>query len=116
MVHPMAMIMARAARWAVFAAQCGYAPACTWIVLAGQLDETPANRDMGLAVDIEQIRRSDEIWLVGGRISDGMRIEQAWARAFGVEVLDMHTLAEPSPLDSVFASEMRKRARRGSWR
>jgi hypothetical protein len=67
---------ANAAKWCAWAAtKCGVSPVADWIVLTSVLDES--YRELGLACDVANVRRCDEVWLVGGRISDGMRVEAA---------------------------------------
>ncbi len=87
--------IARASRWCAWAFKSGYAPVADWIVLASQLDESW--REKGLKVDCALIRRCDEIWLCGGRVSEGMRIEAAAARLVGIPVKDMTDLGEEPP-------------------
>jgi hypothetical protein len=86
--------IARAARWCAWAFKSGYAPVADWIVLASQLDESW--REQGLRADCALIKRCDEVWLVGGRVSEGMRIEAAAARLVGLPVKDLTEIgAEP---------------------
>lgn len=87
--------IARAARWCAWAFKSGYAPVADWIVLASQLDESW--REQGLRADCALIKRCDELWLVGGRVSEGMRIEAAAARLVGVPVKDLTALGEEPP-------------------
>lgn len=90
-----------AARWVAWATLAhGVAVVADWIVLAGVLAETPANRVAGLAADLELVGRADELWLVGGRISPGMALEAEEARRRGIPVVDftrLGTLPPPSP-------------------
>lgn len=87
--------IARAARWCAWFFKSGYAPVADWIVLASQLDES--YRERGLVVDCALVKRCDELALVGGQVSDGMRIEAACARLVGVPVKDMTALGEEPP-------------------
>jgi len=87
--------IARASRWCAWAFKSGYAPVADWIVLASQLDES--YREQGLRADCALIKRCDEVWLCGGRVSEGMRIEAAAARLVGVPVKDMTALGEEPP-------------------
>lgn len=87
--------IARASRWCAWAFKSGYAPVADWIVLASQLDES--YREQGLRADCALIKRCDELWYVGGRISDGMRIEGATARLVGVPVKDLTEIGEEPP-------------------
>ena len=80
---------ARASRWVAWAARQGVAPIATWITLSGQWDESPENRERGLRIDFALIERCDALWLVGGRVSQGMRLEAEHARIFGVPVVDL---------------------------
>ncbi len=86
-----------AARWVAWAARQGVAPSATWITLSGEWEETAENRALGLEIDKALVERCDEVWLVGGRVSAGMAIEAAHARALGIQVIDMTSLGrEPS--------------------
>lgn len=71
---------AEATRFVVLAAELGFCPMASWIVLSAALPETPERRAMGLALDCEQIGRCDEIWLCGPRESAGMTIEREHAQ------------------------------------
>lgn len=88
---------ARAARWCAWAVRQGVCPVAMWIVLTGELPETPENRALGLELDCEVVRRCDELWLVGGRVSSGMQEEALEARRHGIPVLDLTELGEEPP-------------------
>ncbi len=64
-----------------------------WIEWCIAVPETPENRAAGLAMDIAEVARCDAIWLVGGRISDGMRTEMAHAKV----VVDLTHLGDEPP-------------------
>lgn len=84
----------RASAWAAWALnEHGVSPVCSWIVLTGVLEETPENRAKGLAADKAQVRLCEEIWLVGGRVSSGMREEIEHAK----KVVDLTHLGEWPP-------------------
>lgn len=84
---------ANASKWCAWLArEFGVATIADWIVLSGQWDESPANRDAGLAVDLALIARVDELWLVGGRVSPGMQIEADEALRLGKPVVDLTAL------------------------
>ena len=55
------------------------------------------DRAAGLARCVVQIADVDEVWLVGGRISTGMALEEAAAIALGVVVRDLTCLGEFPP-------------------
>lgn len=86
----------RAARWVAWAAR-SVAPVATWITLSGEWDESPENRERGLAIDVALVAICAETWLVGGRVSVGMKIESDEARRLGKPVLDLTFLGEEPP-------------------
>jgi len=91
----------RAALWAAWAAlDCGVSPSCSWLVLTGVIDETPETRELGLACDLAAVARSDQLWLVGGRVSSGMKIEADAARAAGIPVRNFTPFGRLPPFDS----------------
>jgi hypothetical protein len=68
-----------------------------WIVLSSVLEETAANRTMGLDCDLSLIERCDALVLVGTRISTGMRIELEHAKKLGKPVIDLTVLGIRCP-------------------
>jgi hypothetical protein len=70
----------RAAKWAAWLWKQGFAVECSWIVMTGELEETPENRELGLKSDCEQVRRCDVMVLCGPRISGGMLREAGAAK------------------------------------
>lgn len=89
---------ANAARWVAWATRAhAVAVIADWIILSGELAETPANRALGIASDLALIGRVDELWMVGGRISPGMEIEAARAREYGKPVVDLTHLGALPP-------------------
>ncbi len=76
-----------AAQWVAWAAEQGVAPVATWITLSGVWNES--RRAEGLEVDFAVVRRCDEVWLVGPRISEGMALEANRAREHGIPVVDL---------------------------
>lgn len=87
---------ARGARWAAWVLKTWrYAVIADWIWCTGELEETPENRSLGLEMDVELVSRADEVWLVGERISEGMRIEATRAWNLQKPVIDMTGPAEP---------------------
>jgi hypothetical protein len=90
---------ARAKRWVAWAAGQGVAPVADWIILSEVWTE--GRRDEGLAIDVVLVRRCDELWLVGGRVSTGMGVEADAARAEGVVVRDLTALGNEPPVPHV---------------
>ena len=82
---------ARAARWVAWAGMQGVAPVADWIILSGQWDESPENRERGLRIDVALVSRCDEFWLCGDRVSHGMSIEANAATLSGVTVVNKLT-------------------------
>lgn len=80
-----------AAQWVTWAARKGVAPIATWVTLAGEWDESM--RDEGLAIDCALVRRCDELWLCGPRVSPGMQLEAEAAERAGVPILRFETMA-----------------------
>jgi hypothetical protein len=64
-----------AKKWALWAAEhMDVAPIADWTILASQWDES--KRELGLAIDVALVHRSDEVWLCGPTVSPGMQVEQ----------------------------------------
>lgn len=96
---------ARGARWVAWAAGQGFAPVATWIPMSAVLAETEQNRALGLRVDVELVSRCDAVWLVGGRVSAGMKHEADHARGLGIPVIDLTYLGPEPPSGSVVLRE-----------
>lgn len=60
-------------------------------------DFDPIRRAKGLDADDAHILRCDEVWLVGGRISAGMRRASEVAVAAGIHVRDLTGLGTEPP-------------------
>jgi len=104
---------ANAARWVAWVAAQGYAPVATWITLSGQWEETEESREFGLLIDCTLVERCDAVWLVGGRISSGMRREADHALAHGIPVVDLtHYGALPPQVGRILIS-LGEQAERG---
>jgi hypothetical protein len=97
-----------AAHWVAWlAAEFPIAPVATWITLSGLWLETAENRARGLEIDVELVKRCDETWLVGGRVSAGMRIESEHAKVLrDLTVLGYDTPVGTSPLTRELVAEI----------
>ena len=85
---------ASASEWAGWIARTfNVAVSCDWIVLSGQWPETPENRALGIAADLEMVSRADEVWCVGPRMSPGMREEAMYASRAGKTIRDFTGIA-----------------------
>lgn len=90
--------IARAKRWLSWAARQGYAVIADWIIYCEVWDDFNAeDRAQGLAHDDAMIRRCDEFWMVGGRISEGMARGKATAEACGIPIVDLTRLGKEPP-------------------
>lgn len=82
----------RAKRWFRWAAvHQRVSPVADWIIMTELLDET--NREFGLKCDVALVKRCDEVWLVGGRVSPGMKVESDAGRL----VRDLTSLGPEPP-------------------
>jgi hypothetical protein len=85
-----------AARWAAWAALTqNVSPVCDWVVLSSVLSEE--HRELGLQCDLALIARVDEVWLVGGRVSSGMKIEADHAKLLGIPVRSFLLMGYEAP-------------------
>jgi hypothetical protein len=62
-------------------------------------DDDPAQRAAGLRRDLAIIKRCDELWMVGPRVSSGMAQERDQALQFGLRVRDLTRLELLEPPD-----------------
>jgi len=60
-------------------------------------DSRPGDRALGLARCMEVISRCDELWIVGGRISDGMRQEIAHAKRHDITTVNLTEMGSCPP-------------------
>jgi hypothetical protein len=76
--------------WSAWAAHVQeVSPSCSWQVLAQMFPEHPQFRQMGLECDLGAVENSDEVYLCGGWISEGMKLEEDYARERGKLVWDL---------------------------
>ena len=91
---------ANALAWCVWLFENGFSPSANWLLLVNQLEETPENREIGLACDIDQVARQDVFLAVGRRVSDGMWREMDAAVDAGVPVINATGTASPYDLSA----------------
>lgn len=79
----------------------GMAVCAPWIpyVIAHRYVETPFLRERGMRDDLAILRRCDLFLAVGARLSAGMAIELAEARAHGLGICDLTDLGHVTPPD-----------------
>jgi hypothetical protein len=103
----------RAAEWAAWIVRAfDVAVSADWIWLSGVPPENERTRALGLRCDLAHIAKCDELWMVGPRISSGMKIESDEAKRLGLAVHDFTGtwgLSEmPRELSERFATVARK--------
>jgi hypothetical protein len=93
---------AAAAKWLAHFVGNGVAVIADWIILSGEWAELPEKRALGMAANMALVARCDEVWMVGGRVSPGMKAEAEEARRLGKAVLDLTWMGAlpPSDLDA----------------
>ena len=92
--------LARAKRWLKWLARTftDIDTVAEWIPWVEVLDDTdPAERERGLALGEEMARRLDGLWLVGGRISNGMKMAVSIAVEHKKVVFDLTALGDEPP-------------------
>ncbi len=63
-----------------------------WIPYVETLDDSnPEHRSRGLSDGLAMLARSDEVWLVGDRVSSGMEMERDHGLALGLPVINFTT-------------------------
>jgi hypothetical protein len=108
--------LAQGALWCAWLAEhFEIAPVAPWIHLASVLEETPENRAMGLECDIATLAVCAELWLLGPRVSPGMRIEALEAFARGKPVRDLTGFDAMVRIEAP-TEEFVRRATEGRWR
>lgn len=106
MEHPFAPLrstednLARAKRWLRWLARTftDIDTVAEWIPWVEVLDDSnPIERARGLALGEEMAKRLDGLWLVGGRISNGMKMAITVAVEHKKTVFDLTTLGDEPP-------------------
>ena len=76
-----------AKRFANVKAIIGYCPLAPHLMFPQFLnDNDPEQRILGITLGVEQMKVCDEIWIFGGRISNGMAFELEKAKELGIPV------------------------------
>ena len=72
--------ISRAHEYCAYAAGCGVIPLAPHTIFTNYLDDTnPEQRQKGLDMGLELLKRCDEMWIMGGAVSEGMKGEIALA-------------------------------------
>jgi hypothetical protein len=91
----------RAMRWYKYLTQFypEVAVVADWIVTCLVLDDrTPEDRVRGIAMNAAVLALCDEVWLCGGRISQGMRDEADLATQTNIPVFSLVHLGDEPPV------------------
>ncbi|MBS6859880.1 DUF7768 domain-containing protein [Muriventricola aceti] len=97
----------RACRYAIHQ---GYIPIAVHLLYPQMLDDgDPAERELGLQLGQQLLRRCDELWVCGDRISSGMAREISEANQLSIPVknIDAHDIQKeqlPAEMEQVTAS------------
>ncbi len=88
----------RAKRWFAWAITKNAAVIADWIIYCEVWDDfDPELRAEGLEHDDAMIKRCDEFWMVGGKVTDGMQRGMKSASLHGVIVRDLTHLGKEPP-------------------
>ncbi len=72
--------ISRAHEYCAYAADCGVIPLAPHTIFTNYLDDrNPEQRQRGLSMGLELLKRCDEMWIVGGTVSEGMKGDLALA-------------------------------------
>lgn len=78
----------RAHEYCAYAADCGMIPLAPHTIFTHYLDDLrPEQRERGLIMGLELLKRCDEIWVMGSMVSEGMRGEIALAKEENIPLL-----------------------------
>lgn len=66
-------------------------------------DRDPADREKGMALGLQWLEQSDELWIFGNTISDGMAVEIARAKELGMPV---RCIPEPCRAEEMLLREI----------
>ena len=79
-----------------YAVQHGCNPMAPHLLIPGFLDDTdPEEREIGIQLGLDWLMDCDELWVIGDRISDGMRQEMEAAQDEGIPVVRINFGADP---------------------
>ena len=80
----------RATQYCEFAVDCGVMPLAPHVAWNGVLDDNiPKKRELALKLGLELLHRCDEVWVMGRKISHGMRGEIEAAQRLHIPVIYM---------------------------
>lgn len=78
----------KADEYCAYAASCGVVPLAPHTIFTRYLNENdPEQRQQGLQMGLELLNRCDDLWVMGGEISEGMRGEIEFAKKEQIPIL-----------------------------
>ena len=85
----------KAAGYCLFAVEQGGLPLAPHLMFTRFLDDgIPEERQMGMVLGLELLKHSDELWVFGEKISEGMQVEIKAAVDLGIPVLNFNERCE----------------------
>lgn len=85
----------RTRRYCRYAAQCGMVPLAPHLIFTQFLDDDdPDEREAGIYLGTQILRRCSELWCFGVRITDGMRTELEFAKKHSIPIRYFDTECE----------------------
>lgn len=102
----------KASVWAAWIAKTfRVAVVADWIILSGEWDESPENRDLGPKLDFALVELCHVVVMVGPRVSLGMQLEAGQARA----VVDWTGTDSPARFTASAIENMRSQLKAAIW-
>lgn len=89
--------VAKARTFANAALRAGYAPVAPYLMGLPLDDRVEGDRALGLSHDMAVIPKCEELWVCGGRISEGVAAEIALATELRIPVRFVHVVEEIGP-------------------
>ena len=97
----------QACRYALDQGKIPYAPHLYFTTILSEADED--ERELGILLGLVWLSQCDELWIIGRRITEGMKREIAQAEAWNIKVVHYipERTAEERLLDAIFHPEIK---------
>ena len=97
----------QACRYALDQGKIPYAPHLYFTTILSEADED--ERELGILLGLVWLSQCDELWVIGRRITEGMKREIAQAKAWNIRVVHYvsERTAEERLLDAIFHPEIK---------
>lgn len=84
--------------YCLFAAKQSLVPVAPHVMFPGILDDAiPEERSLGLSMGLELVKRCDEVWVFGERLSEGMQAEIRAAEDMSIPIHYFNEKCERRP-------------------